>query len=109
MSPRRLNPPRQGDGGGVTSLFSTVVLQQVGWFILQTKPLERLGLWNAVLIKALVFIQFIHHLLEFFPVDHSADDIGCSPPAGLVKIAVIEHVSLFEIFSLQAFAEVKQS
>ena len=86
--------------GSIDSLLSQRMSQQVGWFFFQAKPLERFWFRNAILIKALVFIEFINHLLEFFPIDDPADDIGRTPSGGLIKVAVIEHIALFEVLSL---------
>ena len=65
----------------------------------QAEPLERLRLRNAIFIEALVFIELINHLLEFFPINDPADDIGCAPSSGFIEIAVIEHIAFLEILS----------
>ena len=75
------------------------VLQLAGGFLIHAKPLERFCLRNAILVKALVFVEFINHLLEFLPIDDPTDDIGCAPPTGLIKVAVIEHIALLEVVS----------
>ena len=71
----------------------------MGWFIFQAEPLERFWLRNAILVKALVFVEFINHLLEFFPIDDPTDDIDGTPSTRLIKVTVIEHIALFEILS----------
>ena len=74
-------------------------LQQMRWFIFKAEPLERFWLRNAILVKALVFVEFINHLREFFPIDDSTDDVDCTPSARLIKVTVIEHITLFEVLS----------
>jgi hypothetical protein len=81
----------------------------VGRFLVQAKPLERFRLWNAILVKALIFIEFINHLLEFFAIDDPSHDIDGTPATRLIKVTVIEHITFFEIFSGQPLPEVKQS
>src|SRR4030043_1084993 len=80
----------------------------MGRFIFQTKPLERFWLRNAILVKALMLIEFIDHLLEFFPIDDPADNIDCTPSTRFIKVTVIEHITPFKVLSLQTLAKVKQ-
>ncbi len=71
----------------------------MGWFILQAESLERFRLRNAVRVKALVAIEFIYHLLEFFSIDDSAHHVESTPSTGLIEVTVIEHVTFLEIVS----------
>jgi len=69
------------------------------WFFIQAKSLQRFRLWGPILIKAFIVIEFINHLLEFFPIDDPANNIRGTPSTGLIEITVIEHIALFEVFS----------
>ena len=66
---------------------------------IDAEPFERFWLRNAILIKALVFIEFVDHFVELFSINYSTDDVDCTPTRRFIEVAVIEHVTLFEVVS----------
>lgn len=55
-----------------------------------------------------MFIKFIDHLYEFIFFDHSAHHIRGTAPGRLIKVAVVQHITLFEVFPGEPFSQVEK-
>ena len=76
----------------------------MGWLFFYTEALQSLRFRDTIFIQTLVLIQFIYHFYKFFLVNHGADDIKSTPSAGLIEIAMVQHIALSQIVSFQALS-----